>query len=73
MDKSYKEMGMVRCESDWSVHHREENGNISLMATSVDDITLASNSIKEANRFMEQIEAKYAITNNGDVSWLLGC
>jgi hypothetical protein len=73
MDGTYKEMGMIRCESDWSVHHRRNGPDTSITATSVDDIVLAANSIDEVDRFTNQIKAKYAITDNGDISWLLGC
>jgi hypothetical protein len=70
---TYNEMGMIRCESDWSVHHRERGPDKSITATSVDDIILAANSVAESNRFTEQIQTKYAITDNGDAHWVLGC
>jgi hypothetical protein len=73
MDESYHEMGMTRCESDWSVHHRWKGEDVSITATSVDDITLTSNSVVEADQFTSEISAKYAITKNGDATWLLGC
>lgn len=73
INKTYESMGMKRCEADWSVHHRQTTEGTSLTATSVDDILLASNSREESNHFTRQIESNYAITDNGDVSWLLGC
>jgi hypothetical protein len=59
MDKMYCRIGMVRCESDWSVHRQHQDDNISMTATSVDDISLVSNSIAKADRFTQQISAKY--------------
>jgi Reverse transcriptase (RNA-dependent DNA polymerase). len=69
----YLKMGMTRCEADWSVHHRTRSTGRSMTTTSVDDITLASSSVVEADGFTAEIKAKYTITDNGDVSWLLGC
>jgi hypothetical protein len=66
-------MGMVRCESDWSVYHRLESSDKSITATTVDDILLASNSKAEADQFTNEVKSKYALTNNRDVTWLLGC
>jgi hypothetical protein len=73
INSTYQSLGMTRCGSDWSVHHRREGENISITATSVDDILLASNSKTEADHFTDQIRSKYSITDNGDVTWLLGC
>jgi hypothetical protein len=42
IDNSYHEMGMKRCESDWSVHHREDEKGKTITTTSVDDILVAS-------------------------------
>jgi hypothetical protein len=63
LDGSYKSMGFARCESDWSVHHRRTNGNISITVTSVDDIVLASQSKAESDRVTDEIKSKYAITD----------
>jgi hypothetical protein len=73
MARTYKGMGMIKCELDWSVHYRKDGLNTSMTATSVDDIVLAMSSMDEADQFTDQIKAKYVITNNGDISWLLGC
>jgi hypothetical protein len=39
----------------------------------VDDILAASDSKAESQRFTSDIKSRYNITDNGDVSWLLGC
>lgn len=69
----YQSLGFIRCESDWSVHVREGPNAKSLSATSVDDILLASSSIEESDNVKDGIATHFAITDNGEVKWLLGC
>ena len=69
----FESIGFHRCKSDWSVHRRRSKDTVAIMATSVDDILLATNSKEESNKVTEEIKSKYKITDNGDVHWLLGC
>jgi len=73
IDGTYQEMNYTRCESDWSVHRRREGNNISVTATSVDDILHATNSKAKANNFIEGLKSKYQITDIGEATWILGC
>jgi hypothetical protein len=46
---------------------------VSISATSVNDLLLASNSKTESDHAATQIRDKFAITDRGDTKWLLGC
>ena len=64
---------MTRCESDWSVHSRVDDNGKMITTTSVDDILVASDSKQKSDRFTEEMQSRYAVTDNGDATWLLGC
>ena len=66
-------MGMMWCESDWSVHHRTAGGKRTITTTSVDDILAASSLKSESDKFTQQLQQLYALTDNNDVKWILGC
>jgi hypothetical protein len=70
---AYTDLGYTRCESDWSVYTRRLPSSLSLSATSVDDILLASDSKVESDSAAAQINSKFAITDSGDADWILGC
>ncbi|KAF8233153.1 hypothetical protein L208DRAFT_1558177 [Tricholoma matsutake] len=66
-------MGMTRCESDWSVHHRTAGGERMITTTSVNDILAASSSKSESDKFTQQLGQSYALTDNNNVKWILSC
>ena len=66
----YGNLGYTRCQSDWSVYIRKTNTALSISATSVDDLLLASNSKAESDLATSQIHEKFAITDGGDTHWL---
>jgi hypothetical protein len=70
---AYTDLGYTRCESDWSVYTRRTPSSLSLSATSVDDILLASNSKAKSDTATAQINDKFTITDSGDAEWILGC
>jgi hypothetical protein len=70
---AYTDLGYTRCESDWSVYTRRSSSSLSLSATSVDDILLASNSKLESDTAASEIDRKFSITDSGDAEWILGC
>lgn len=72
-NEAFQTLGFRRTESDWSVHVRQTNTGKSMSATSVDDILLASTSKSESDMVTSEVQKLYAITDNGEVSWLLGC
>jgi hypothetical protein len=73
INSTYTSMGMKRCESDWSVHYRIAKGRSTITTTSVDDILAASTSKEESDLFTSELEKNYSITDNHDVTWILGC
>jgi hypothetical protein len=70
---AYSSLGFKRCVSDWSVYVRRSNNDLTVSATSVDDLLIASNSIAESNLAATQIKDKFAVTDGGNTEWLLGC
>ena len=69
----YQTLGFKRCETDWSVHVRNQDGTKAMSATSVDDILLATASEAESDNITAEIGKLFTITDNGDMKWLLGC
>jgi len=70
---TYTSLGYMQCESDWSIYVRKSEIALSISATSVDNLLIASNSKTESNLAATQINKKFAITDGGDTKWLLGC
>jgi hypothetical protein len=52
---------------------RKTPSAITISATSVDDLLIASSSKAESDLAASQIKQKFAITDGGDTEWLLGC
>src|SRR5258708_8427135 len=73
LHETYLSLRFSRCKSDWSMYTRRSATSISISATSVDDLLLASNSKAESNLTTTQIQNKFAITDGGNTEWLLGC
>lgn len=72
-NEKFELLGFCRCEANWSVHVRRNGDQMSMSATSVDDILLASTTQKESNDVTEGLKQMFEITDNGPVDWLLGC
>ena len=70
---AYSSLGFTRCQSDWSVYIRKTPSAVTISATSVDDLLIASSSKAESDLAASQIKQKFAITDGGDTEWLLGC
>ena len=73
LHQTYSSLGFTRCQSDWSVYIRKSPSALTISATSVDDLLLASNSKSKSDLITSQIKEKFAITDSGDTQWLLGC
>jgi hypothetical protein len=73
LHEAYSSLGFTRCQSDWSVYVRKSLSSLTILATSVDDLLLTSNSKSESDLAASQIKQKFAITDGGDTEWLLGC
>jgi hypothetical protein len=73
LHQAYTSLGFTRCKSDWSVYVRKSPTSLSISATSVDDLLLASSLKAESDLAASQIKEKFAIMDGGDTEWLLGC
>ena len=73
LHNTFCSMGMMQHESDWSVHHRTAGGERTIMTTSVDNILAASSSKSESDKFTQQLRQLYALMDNNDIKWILGC
>jgi hypothetical protein len=73
LNDTYASLGFTRCQSDWSVYVRKSPSALTISATSVDDLLIASDSKTESDLVTSQIKEKFAITDSGDTQWLLGC
>jgi Reverse transcriptase (RNA-dependent DNA polymerase) len=73
LHKAYHSLGYTRCESDWSVYVQKSPTALTISATSVDDLLIASDSKQESELAATQIKQKFAVTDGGDTEWLLGC
>lgn len=73
LHQTYSELKYTRCESDWSVYTRNIDGCVTISATSVDDILLATNSKAASDSATTELDKKFSITDGGNAEWLLGC
>jgi hypothetical protein len=73
LHQAYTDLGYTRCQLDWSVYARRTPSALSMSATSVDDIILASDTPAESRHASAEINAKFAVTDSGDANWILGC
>ena len=73
LHQAYSELGYKRCESDWSVYTRRSASGLSMSATSVDDILIASDSRSESDKAAAEINDKFSVTDSSNAEWILGC
>jgi hypothetical protein len=73
LHEMYSSLKYTRCESYWSVYTHNIGDNITISATSVDNILLATNSKTASDIATDELHKKFTITDGGDAQWLLGC
>ena len=73
LNSRLESIGFKRLESDWSVYIRVLDGERTYITTSVDDMLIASSSVKESDFVMDQLTSLFEITNNGEPTFHLGC
>ena len=66
------ELGFTRTEADHGMFYKEVGKHIIIFAVHVDDGMVTGSSISLINKFKEDMNAKYKLTNLGTASWLLG-
>ena len=73
LHQMYSELNYTWCESDWSMYTRNIDGCVTISATSVNDILLATNSKAVSDSATTELNKKFSITDGGNTEWLLGC
>jgi hypothetical protein len=66
-------LGFKRTESDWSLYRRTHGKDESILATSVDDMLIASTSDAESDAVVAALASRLEITDNGEPKLHLGC
>ena len=72
LHKALTELGFTRSEADHGVFFKEIGKHIIIFAVHVDDGMVTGSSISLINKFKEEMNAKYRLTDLGAVNWLLG-
>ena len=68
----FEDLGLLRCEYDQGVFHLHLPEFSIIVAIHVDDCTLVASSPAVMDRFKKEIEARFEISDLGEVRWLLG-
>lgn len=66
------ELGFTRSEADQGVFYKEVGKDIIIFAVHVDDGMVTGSNVSLINKFKEDMNAKYRLTDLGAVNWLLG-
>jgi hypothetical protein len=66
------ELGFTRSEADHGVFFKEVGRHIIVLAVHVDDGMVTGSSVSLINKFKEEMNAKYKLTDLGAANWLLG-
>ncbi|TFY78270.1 hypothetical protein EWM64_g5745 [Hericium alpestre] len=70
---AFLDMGFARSSVDHSVFFRHgPNGEIAIVAVSVDDLAIAANSVDEMSHIKSALKLKFEMTDLGEIHWLLG-
>ena len=72
LHRALLELGFTRSEADHGVFFKEVGGHIIIFAVHVDDGLVTGSSISLINKFKEDMNAKYKLTDSGAANWLLG-
>ena len=70
--RALMELGFTRSEADHGVFFKEVGKHIIIFAVHVDDGMVTGSSVALINKFKEDMNAKYSLTDLGAVNWLLG-
>lgn len=66
------ELGFKRAEYDHGVFYARTTGGVIILAIHVDDCTITRTSQKVLDHYKNLISKRYAMTDLGPISWLLG-
>jgi hypothetical protein len=73
LNSKLEAIGFKRTESDWSMYRRIQGSEHSIIATSVDDMLIASTSDAESDAVASALASQFEITDNGEPKLHLGC
>ncbi|TFY74079.1 hypothetical protein EWM64_g9934 [Hericium alpestre] len=70
---AFLDMGFTRSSVDHSVFFRHgKNGDIAIVAVSVDDLAIATNSVEVMTHVKDGLKSRFDMTDLGELHWLLG-
>lgn len=67
-----EDLGFTRVEADHGVFIKKMGKDIIIMAVHIDDCAVTGNSQDLIDKFMDEMNEKYKLTDTGPASWLLG-
>jgi transposase InsO family protein len=70
--KALLELGFTRSEADHGVFYKEVGKHILVLAFHVDDGMVTGSNVTLINKFKQDMNEKYKLTDSGAASWLLG-
>src|ERR1700678_4527246 len=70
--KALLELGFTRSEADHGMFYKKVGRHITILAVHVDDGMVTGSSISLINKFKQEMNAKYKLTDSGAANWLLG-
>lgn len=70
---AYTNLGYSQSQSNWSVYTCSVPSGFSMLATSVDNILIASDTKSESDIAAREINNKFTTTDCGPADWILGC
>lgn len=72
MHDAMVEWGFSRLSCEWCVYYRNTSAGIILVAVHVDDMLSVSSNCQENERFKQQLQTKWKISDLGDIHFALG-
>lgn len=72
MHEAMVEWGFQRLSCEWCVYYRKTPAGVVLVAVHVDDMLSVASSREENERFKQQLQSKWKISDLGDIHFALG-
>lgn len=72
LDQVMEEMRFKKCMKDPSLYHKNEGGDLLLIAIYFDDVFVMGTSLKVINQFEEEVSKKFEISDLGKLTYYLG-
>ena len=72
IDGFLKSLGFKQSNEDFGIYIRNQNGEIFIISVYVDDLILASNSMKSMNEIKQQLSSTFEMSDLGELEYCLG-